>query len=614
MYETFFGLQHLPFSSVPAPAQYMPFEAVSAAKESIERAVDRGEGPALLVGPAGTGKTLLCQLVARRFEDEFTVAMLANSKLCTRRALLQNILFELNLPFRNMEEGELRLSLMDYLDPVSDGDRGLLLIVDEAHTFSTRLLEELRLITNLVRNGQPRVRLLLSGSGRLEELIADPQLESFQQRIAARCYLHALTRDEVIEYIQGQLAGAGATRRVFSEDAYQAVYEASGGIPRVVNQICDHTLLLASVGGVNDIQAAGIAEAWTDLQQLPAPWASDETQPAAEHFIEFGSLDDDNYGDLSESDGESLGVDLTEDEVETIASNDDVAADSIESNDFDAADFDWQTVETCLELIENGQEENCWTANATMNNAGDERGEFDSFSSLVSGPMTSLDDVEVLLHEALREQASRAPKHIECKKEEVTAEELDDSPESDDEMRHIIPLASDPFGGEFAKETVVYDPAETIELPWRTPTVDSEEGIAISRSGAFDEVDNATAPICNEGGWHSLGSSSDDEEQSSEAKNQQEPILHVVRQSNDDVLLPFVPNFTEYDAADASAPEDESGQKSPIVPDLLQSDDRDLLIIEDSSTDVEISPSQPYEPTAERREYDELLIQLRQEH
>ncbi len=241
----------------------MPFEAVSAAKESIERAVDRGEGPALLVGPAGTGKTLLCQLVARRFEDEFTVAMLANSKLCTRRALLQNILFELNLPFRNMEEGELRLSLMDYLDPVSDGDRGLLLIVDEAHTFS-----------NLVRNGQPRVRLLLSGSGRLEELIADPQLESFQQRIAARCYLHALTRDEVIEYIQGQLAGAGATRRVFSEDAYQAVYEASDGIPRVVNQICDHTLLLASVGGVNDIQAAGIAEAWTDLQQLPAPNAA----------------------------------------------------------------------------------------------------------------------------------------------------------------------------------------------------------------------------------------------------------------------------------------------------------------------------------------------------
>jgi general stress protein YciG len=181
-------------------------------------------------------------------------------------------------------------------------------------------------------------------------------------------------------------------------------------------------------------------------------------------------------------------------------------------------------------------------------------------------------------------------------------------------MRHIIPLASDPFGGEFAKETVVYDPAETIDLPWRTPTVDSEEGIAISRSGAFAEVDNATAPICNEGGWHSLGSSSDDEEQSSEAKNQQKPILHVVRQSNDDVLLPFVPNFTEYDAADASAPEDESGQKSPIVPDLLQSDDRDLLIIEDSSTDVEISPSQPYEPTAERREYDELLIQLRQEH
>jgi type II secretory pathway predicted ATPase ExeA len=614
MYETFFGLQHLPFSSVPAPEQYLPFDAIKTARETIERAIDRGEGPALLVAPTGIGKTLLCQLIARRFEGEFSVAMLAHSKLCTRRALLQNILFALNLPFRKMDEGELRLSLMDFVDPGPECDRGLLLIVDEAHTFSTRLLEELRLITNLVRNGQPRVRLLLSGTGRLEEIMSEPQMESFQQRVAARCYLHALTRDEVREYVQGQLIRAGAAESVFSDDAYQAVHDASDGIPRLINQICDHALLLASVGRVATIQAAGVVEAWTDLQQLPTPWTSDETQPTAEHFIEFGTLDDEQFGELLESDANSLDADLVEPALEPIANIDDQqpsqSMEFAESTDLDGAEVEWPTVQTFPEPAENGQEETCWIESVTMkDNGSDEDIAFESFSSLVSGPLTSLDEVEALLHEALQQESANVAE-IERAEEEDAGEELDEPSMSDSQIRDIIPLAGDPFGGDFAEEIVIYDPPETNELPWRTLTVERQEGESMSDS----EATEVNTSACEHGDWRPLADSSDDEELPPIAGTTQDPVLHVVGHSSADVLLPFVPSFTEYGKPKTiSLVEEESDQETPNVADLSQSDDRDILIIEDSSTDVELSTLPTYEPMAERREYTELLSQLRQE-
>ena len=148
--------------------------------------------------------------------DRFRVAMLASARLCTRRALLQNILFELKLPYRDRDEGELRLSLIDALEPSDECPHGMLLIVDEAHMLPLRLLEEIRMITNLVRQGQPRVRLVLAASMVLDERMASPRLESFNQRVAARCYLQSMNRDETCGYIRAQIGAVGGNPdRVF---------------------------------------------------------------------------------------------------------------------------------------------------------------------------------------------------------------------------------------------------------------------------------------------------------------------------------------------------------------------------------------------------------------
>ncbi len=298
MYEAFFCLTHRPFAAAASAERYIPTQSLEQARTTLVRAIDRAEGPGLVVGPAGTGKSLLCQLLSQHFRGRFLVALLSSARLCTRRALLQNILFELRLPYRDMDESELRLSLVDHLEPRAGGHDGLLLIVDEAHTLPLRLWEEIRLITNLVRDGQPRVRLVMAGSMAMEERLANPKLDSLQQRIAARCYLQPMTRDESIHYVQEQLRRASADpAQLFTDAALKAIHTATDGIPRLVNQLCDHALLLAALGGHKQLGADGIQEAWADLQQLPVPWrepvgpavAAQAVQP---NVVEFGQLDE----------------------------------------------------------------------------------------------------------------------------------------------------------------------------------------------------------------------------------------------------------------------------------------------------------------------------------
>lgn len=296
MYEAFFGFNHRPFAAAPRIDRYFPGAAIEAARQGLARAIERAEGAGLIVGPSGTGKTLTCHLLAEQFRGRFAVALLSNGHLDTRRELLQAILFELGLPYRRLEEGELRLSLIDYIVSDDQAREGLLLLVDEAHTLPSRLLEEIRLIANVVRHGQSRVRLVLAGNPTLEETLAEPQLEALSQRIATRCYLNGLDYQQTQQYVLAQLTAVGQeAQHAFTSDALEAVYRATDGIPRLINQVCDHALMLAFAGGRKQISRAGIEEAWSDLQQLPIPWAESK-QPASGAgqggIIEFGNLED----------------------------------------------------------------------------------------------------------------------------------------------------------------------------------------------------------------------------------------------------------------------------------------------------------------------------------
>ena len=321
MYESFFGLSRRPFTASADADCYFPAMAIEAARQTIFRTIDRGEGAALLVGPAGAGKSLLLEVLVEQFRDRFDIALLSNGQLNTRRELLQAIMYALSLPYRELEEGELRLGLIDHLSTIGAPHEGLLLLIDEAHTLPLKVLEELRLITNLVRGGVPKVRLVLAGSPALEERFTSPKLDTFNQRITARCYLQAFDRSETREYVKAQLEWAGRQgQAVFNSEALDAVYQATQGTPRLVNQLCDHAMLAACALGNRVIGKEDVEGAWADLQQLPTPWNGEsDASPASAssgEVIEFGVLDDaadDSVDAFTHAECDSVSIDEQED-------------------------------------------------------------------------------------------------------------------------------------------------------------------------------------------------------------------------------------------------------------------------------------------------------------
>jgi type II secretory pathway predicted ATPase ExeA len=291
MYEELFQTADRPFRATPDARYYFPFESMEQTRQTVLRAVRRAEGPAVVMGNVGLGKSLLALLLAAELQERFDVVRLHAARICTRRALLQSILFELQLPYRDLSEGELRLSLMERMEPSQrHAPEGLVIVVDEAHTLPVKLLEELRLITNFARQGQSRARLVLIGGLQLEETFSLPELNSFNQRIAARCYLQPMNRQQTAEFVAHQFQRIGVDAgQVITRDAIEHVYIASDGVPRLVNQVMDHALILAVANGQTPVSAALVQEAWSDLQQLPVSWAA---PTHAGNQVEFGSIED----------------------------------------------------------------------------------------------------------------------------------------------------------------------------------------------------------------------------------------------------------------------------------------------------------------------------------
>ncbi len=139
MYEALLQSSDRPFRATPDSKFYFPIDSVEQARQTVVRAVLRAEGPCLVLGGAGLGKSMLGQVIAEDVYGRFDIVKLHSSGLCSRRALLQCILFELQLPYRGLSEGELRMSIMDRLSPSPEtAPGGILLIVDEAHTLSPK--------------------------------------------------------------------------------------------------------------------------------------------------------------------------------------------------------------------------------------------------------------------------------------------------------------------------------------------------------------------------------------------------------------------------------------------------------------------------------------------
>ena len=166
--EACFGFRGRPFQSAPQDELFVPLEPTVGAIEQLVQAAERGDGIGVVTAAPGAGKTVVCREVKARLEPKFATVLLASCSFPTRRAMLQSILFEMGCEYARLSEQETRLHLLQAAQAVMPARQGLVIIADEAHQLSPRLLEELRCLTNHVEKGQPLIRVLVSGQLALE--------------------------------------------------------------------------------------------------------------------------------------------------------------------------------------------------------------------------------------------------------------------------------------------------------------------------------------------------------------------------------------------------------------------------------------------------------------
>lgn len=276
-----------PFPGVPVWQRFVGIGPIEEARQKICRMINRGEAIGVVMGPPGTGKTLLCHKIASLHRQSHEIVMLGDIRVTSRLGLIQQVLFHLGQPHLGKDEDALHLVLVQTLAKSTGVSRPLLLIIDEAQMLSAELLDEVRMMSNIVRDGRPMVQTLLVGGPRLEDALADPQAESLTQRIALRCYLHPLTHGEADQYIRTSMS---SLRLAVDDAAIASVHHASGGIPRLINQLMDLAIEVANTKHSTVVDDLCVQIAWSELQQLPSPILESELKPRGD-LIEFGDLD-----------------------------------------------------------------------------------------------------------------------------------------------------------------------------------------------------------------------------------------------------------------------------------------------------------------------------------
>lgn len=260
MYRYFYGINDFPFGACPDPRFLYKMPHVQEALACLQYGIASRRGFVVMTGEVGTGKTTLLKTVLSSFTDRrVSTAFVFNPRLDVLD-FLEFVLADLGIPSTGRAKQGMQQSksamLMQLnrwlIDRFRNGEL-CAIVVDEAQNLSWELLEEIRLLTNLETNSEKLVQIVLSGQPELEEKLRDPSVRQLRQRISLWCRTRPLSSEETKAYISNRLRIVGANQAVFSPEAIQLVYHYSKGIPRLINLICEHSMISAYVEQIKPI-------------------------------------------------------------------------------------------------------------------------------------------------------------------------------------------------------------------------------------------------------------------------------------------------------------------------------------------------------------------------
>lgn len=253
MYCQFYGLKERPFNVTADPAFFFLSKKHKEALSHLLYGVTQRKGVIVITGEIGTGKTTLCRFFLNQLEKNVKTAFILNPHF-SEIQLLEAIIKDLGISTKEKSRFSFVWELNRFLLIESGRGNNVLLIIDEAQNLRPRALEHIRLLSNLETDKDKLLQIVLVGQPELNRRLNLAQLRQLQQRIAARYHITPLEKDEIEDYINHRLNIAGSINRVkFTDEAIQVISEFSGGVPRLINIICDRALLAGFIDEVNTI-------------------------------------------------------------------------------------------------------------------------------------------------------------------------------------------------------------------------------------------------------------------------------------------------------------------------------------------------------------------------
>ena len=266
MYLDPFKLKELPFRLSPDPQFLYLSKQHARAKAYMESTIWFTDGFVVITGEIGSGKTTLIESFLKEIQSDVVIAQI-NQTQVSAIDFLQAVLVQFGFSPFKMKKAELIATLNNFLIEQYAAGRKVLLIVDEAQNLSMRVLEEIRLLSGVETTKEKVLRIILAGQPELSEKLDAPELIQLTQRIRLRFHLTTLSAPEMRAYIQHRLEVAGAAdRQIFAEDCFAEIFRYTGGVPRLVNTLCDTALMAAFTADRDTVTLADVLQAIEELQ------------------------------------------------------------------------------------------------------------------------------------------------------------------------------------------------------------------------------------------------------------------------------------------------------------------------------------------------------------
>ena len=253
MYREFFGLKEKPFNITSDPNFLFLSRVHKEAFAHLLYGIRERKGFLEITGEVGAGKTTLCRALLSQLDRKTKSAFIFNSTL-PELQLLQAILEDYGVIVSGRSKVSMLRQLNGFLIEELSRGNNVVLIIDEAQNLKPSILEEIRMLSNLETDKEKLFQIILVGQPELRNKLSSPGLKQLRQRISVRFHITPLEKDEIEKYIYHRLSVAGSTGRItFSPDAIDCIYRFSGGIPRIINTVCDKALLAAYVAETREV-------------------------------------------------------------------------------------------------------------------------------------------------------------------------------------------------------------------------------------------------------------------------------------------------------------------------------------------------------------------------